>query len=291
MRSFKLFTVAFTIATMIYMFYIPSTSFKKESPKRSVEQLDLIEYNKLDLIDESESDLNSTLDLIEQIEPIDRNRSDEVVEKTTIVFDFLEAEARSDAEKKIVLTDGVIKGVNFHELFCRAKAFSKGEFMPRAFKENFYRFNKAEFEHSGGSYSSLTIRSNSFLFQSDLIDDNKRSKAYLSMTKMFKNSCGLDESYLKVTLPLWCQNRGGELSCALDLKELIEILSGVEAKATKVEFKEEIKKLKEEISTSREQLIKDIEERDLEQLRKEFKGRVKQKSNIEEIDLRELFVP
>lgn len=247
---------------------------------------------KIEKIDENASDL--MLDLMSKTE---ENLSSDLIEKLpiidSVVDGFLIADSRSDEGKKVVLNSGTINGINFKELFCRAKAFSQGKFMPKGFNEKFYRFDKAEFEKTANKieYKNLIIRSDNFVFYTDLIAAKNRSKAYLAMTKLFNNRCGVDENYLEIILPLWCENRGEQLSCALDLKELIETLSGVEAKVTKKEIKDEISKLKKEIETSREELIKNIEEKDLEKLKKEFRNRVKERPTIEEFDLRDLFVP
>lgn len=210
-----------------------------------------------------------------------------------VIFESLESDKTSGGMK-----NGVVYGINFEELFCRARAFSRGEFMPRFTNEKIYRFDSARFVQNGSKFTDITIETNHFIFKADQLDSTKRN-AEIVMTKLFRNSCKLDSSFVGIILPLKCEIKSDKLTCALDLKKLIDNLSGVEAKATKIEEKKEIRKLKEEIIEKREELIKIISETDeekkdlidLKELKKEFQKRKIKREQMEEHDLRELFAP
>lgn len=180
------------------------------------------------------------------------------------------------------LENGVLRGVNFPELYCRAAAFAGGKPMPPAPSPREQPFETMDFflkPDGGVSLESLRVAQDPFVLEGALATVNGalRGHLFLSLNGPWKNRCGVDENWQQIALPLRCEApKGGTLSCALELKKLIESLTGVAAKATEVKQKAEIQKLEQDIRKEREKF---------------FKNRVKERPVMEEHDLRPLFLP
>ena len=182
------------------------------------------------------------------------------------------------------IDNGVLGGVNFSELYCRAAAFAGGKPMPKApavreqiFEQLTFTYNPAA---KDARLENLLLIKPPFRLSGELHPASGGRLAGhfgLSLTAPWENRCGVDAMWQQVTLPLHCKaDKNGELFCALELKKLIESLSGVAAKTTEVKQKAEIQQLEKDIRKEREKF---------------FKNRVKERPIIEEHDLRPLFLP
>ena len=174
--------------------------------------------------------------------------------------------------------NGVIYGVNFPDLYCRAAAFSKGETMPRRTQNRTQKYEQFQFwlSQNRSGMDAIYIVSEPFLLSGNLIASRNelRGDLTLAMIADWRFPCKMDEGWRSVELPLHCAAaKNGELSCSLDLKKLIESLSGVAAKATETTQRNEINQLS----------------RDLQEQRRLYQNRKKERPEIEEIDLRNLF--
>ncbi|MGE4295971.1 MAG: hypothetical protein AB7E49_09750 [Campylobacterales bacterium] len=182
---------------------------------------------------------------------------------------------------RIQLESGYLNGIDFSELYCRAAAFAGGKPMPKAPAVRRQPFDRLEFDYRPAETAlrDLTAIEGVFVLSGELIAQKGvlSGAMSLSLNGPFKNRCGVDETWQQVTLPLRCEaSKGKPLSCALELKKLIESLTGVAAKATEAKQKAEIQKLEQDIRKEREKF---------------FKNRVKERPVIEEHDLRPLFLP
>ncbi|MDR3163406.1 MAG: hypothetical protein LBT81_06085 [Helicobacteraceae bacterium] len=179
---------------------------------------------------------------------------------------------------QICAQNGRLLGINFSELYCRAAAFSKGKAMPRLEGRRTQKYESMQFwlSRKPKGFSAIFLISDPFVLSGDMAEERREMKGSLTLALIadWNFPCEMDRLWNGIDLPLNCViPRNGELSCALDLKKLIASLSGIGAKATELEKKKEIETL----------------QGDLREQQKRFKNRIRERPNIEEIDLREYF--
>ncbi|MDR2034719.1 MAG: hypothetical protein LBP89_08855 [Helicobacteraceae bacterium] len=172
--------------------------------------------------------------------------------------------------------NGVLRGINFSQLYCRAVAFSKGREMPRFAAEPSQSFESFQFwlSRRPAGMDAIYLVSDPFVLSGSLFVERGvlRGALTLNLSSKWRFPCEMSEGWQSVSLPLRCAVRRGQnsLDCSLDLRALIESLSGVAAKTSEPQQKVEIDELREN-------------------LQDRFKNRIREHPNIQEIDLRDLF--
>ncbi|MDR0746327.1 MAG: hypothetical protein LBE89_00350 [Helicobacteraceae bacterium] len=179
---------------------------------------------------------------------------------------------------QICAQNGTLLGINFSELYCRAAAFSKGKAMPRLEAKRTQKYESMQFwlSRKPKGFSAIFLVSDPFVLSGDMAEEKREMKGSLTLALIadWNFPCEMDGLWKGIDLPLNCViPRNGEISCALDLKKLIASLSGIGAKATELEKKKELEAL----------------QGDLREQQRRFKNRIRERPNIEEIDLREYF--
>ncbi|GHV01325.1 hypothetical protein AGMMS49521_1310 [Campylobacterota bacterium] len=206
-------------------------------------------------------------------------KNDALLELLTVAgYPIANGNLQSCDNGQICAQDGTLRGVNFPELYCRAAAFSKGEQMPKAVKNRAQPFEVLQFWLSQKpiGLNALYLVSDPFILSGDLstVNGDLKGNLTLALISDWQFPCKMDRLWHGIDLPLICSaQKNSELSCALDLRRLIESLSGVAAKATESAYRTQINTLQD----------------DLVKRERQFRNRIRQRSNIEEIDLRELF--
>ncbi|MDR2152871.1 MAG: YeaH/YhbH family protein [Helicobacteraceae bacterium] len=185
-------------------------------------------------------------------------------------------QTKSCANGQTCAIDGVLRGLNFSELYCRAAAFAHGREMPKYAPNPTQSFEALQFWLSKKpvGLDAIYLASEPFVLSGSLYTERGALKGALSLSynARWRFPCNIDEGWQNVSLPLRCAVRRWQnaLDCSLDLRALIESLSGVAAKASEPERKKQIDDLREN-------------------LQEQFKHRIRERPNIEEIDLRYLF--
>ncbi|MDR1452118.1 MAG: hypothetical protein LBI57_07310 [Helicobacteraceae bacterium] len=180
------------------------------------------------------------------------------------------------ASGQTCVVNGVLRGLNFSELYCRAVAFSRGREMPKYAPSPSQSFEVMQFWSSRRptGLDAIYLVSEPFTLSGSLFSERGTLKGSLSLSfnARWRFPCEMSESWQSVSLPLRCVAKRGQssLDCSLDLRALIESLSGVAAKASEPTRQKQIDELREN-------------------LQEQFKRRVRERPNIEEIDLRYLF--
>ncbi|MDR2638898.1 MAG: hypothetical protein LBC09_03555 [Helicobacteraceae bacterium] len=183
---------------------------------------------------------------------------------------------RSCANGQTCAINGVLRGLNFSELYCRAVAFSNGREMPKYAPSPSQNFETLQFWLSKrpAGLDAIYLVSDPFVLSGSLFTEKGALQGSLSLSynARWRFPCEMSESWQSVSLPLRCvaRRRQASLDCSLDLRALIESLSGVAAKASEPARRKQIDELHEN-------------------LQEQFKRRVRERPNIEEIDLRYLF--
>jgi hypothetical protein len=182
----------------------------------------------------------------------------------------------SCANGQTCAVNGVLHGLNFAELYCRAVAFSQGREMPKYAPSASQNFETMQFwlSKKPAGLDAIYLVSDPFALSGSLFADRGALKGSLSLSysARWRFPCEMSESWQSVALPLRCvaRRRQPSLDCSLDLRALIESLSGVAAKASEPTQRKQIDQLHEN-------------------LQEQFKRRIRERPNIEEIDLRYLF--
>ncbi|MDR3347715.1 MAG: hypothetical protein LBN32_03780 [Helicobacteraceae bacterium] len=183
------------------------------------------------------------------------------------------------ADGQICAEHGELLGVNFPELYCRASAFAKGQDMPKTAVRLKQSYESLEFwlSHTPMGINAIYLVSDPFVLSGDMTQsgDALEGELTLALNADWNFSCKMDRIWQGIDLPLLCNvKKNSALHCALNLKKLIGSLSGVAAKTTQTEQKEQIRTLHD----------------NLQEREKQFRDRVRERPNIEEIDLRPLFM-
>ncbi|MDR0664544.1 MAG: hypothetical protein LBF86_03380 [Helicobacteraceae bacterium] len=183
---------------------------------------------------------------------------------------------RACASGQTCAANGVLRGLNFSELYCKAAAFSKGREMPKYAPSPSQSFEAMQFWLSKrpAGMDAIYLASDPFVLSGSLYEERGALKGSLSLSynARWRFPCEISEGWQNVALPLRCavRRRQNALDCSLDLRALIESLSGVAAKTSE---------------PARQRQVKELQEN----LQEQFKHRVRERPNIEEIDLRYLF--